>query len=194
MIRDISKRVEDCTRVGDIIGRAGGNQFGLILPEAGEAELRTVADQVLSTARQREVNTEAGPLSVSLSLGGTLLPKDANSSREVMGRTEEALSKAKQRGRDRFVLHRASANRDTTRRKPLATGDAVMRAMKDGRLTFAVQPIINSVTGETELYECLLRMLNEKGDLIPRRPVHSGGRKTGPDPPPGFLYVGNGPP
>ena len=156
--------------------------------------MRTVADQVLSTARQREVNTEAGPLSVSLSLGGTLLPKDANSSREVMGRTEEALSKAKQRGRDRFVLHRASANRDTTRRKPLATGDAVMRAMKDGHLTFAVQPIINSVTGETELYECLLRMLNEKDDLIPRRPVHSGGRKTGPDPPPGCLYVGNGPP
>jgi GGDEF domain-containing protein len=44
---------------------------------------------------------DAGPLAVSLSLGGALLPKDAGTSRE-------ALSKAKQQGRDHFVLHRAS--------------------------------------------------------------------------------------
>ncbi|MBT4489801.1 MAG: EAL domain-containing protein [Rhodospirillaceae bacterium] len=167
VIVDVGKRIEDCTGVDDIIGRAGGNQFGLILPGATEVELRKVAEQILSGTRQREVTTEAGPLAVSLSLGGTLMPKDATTSREIMGRTEEALSKAKQRGRDRFVLHRTSANRDATRRKSLATGDAVMRAMKDGRLTFAVQPIIDSVTGETQLYECLLRMLNEKGELIP---------------------------
>jgi EAL domain-containing protein (putative c-di-GMP-specific phosphodiesterase class I) len=130
-------------------------------------ELRKVADQILTATRRREVTTEAGPLAVSLSLGGVLLPKDAANSREVMGRTEEALSKAKQRGRDRFVLHRPSASRDATRRKSLATGDAVMRAMKDGRLTFAVQPIVDAVTGETQLYECLLRMLNENGELVP---------------------------
>ncbi|MFP6699804.1 MAG: bifunctional diguanylate cyclase/phosphodiesterase [Alphaproteobacteria bacterium] len=167
VIMDIGKRVEDCTSVGDIIGRAGGNQFGLILPGAGDVELRKVADQILTATRRREVTTEAGPLAVSLSLGGVLLPKDAANSREVMGRTVEALSKAKQRGRDRFVLHRPSASRDATRRKSLATGDAVMRAMKDGRLTFAVQPIVDAVTGETQLYECLLRMLNENGELVP---------------------------
>ncbi len=167
VIIDIGKRVEDSTRVGDIIGRVGGNQFGLILPGANDVQLRKVADQILAAARRREVNTEAGPLAVSLSLGGAVMGNDTANSRELMGRTEEALSKAKQRGRDRFVLHRASASRDASRRKSLATGDAVMRAMKDGRMTFAVQPIIDSVTGETQLYECLLRMLNEKGELIP---------------------------
>jgi diguanylate cyclase (GGDEF)-like protein len=62
VIMDIGKRVEDCTRVGDIIGRAGGNQFGLILPDAGDVELRNVADQILTTTRRREVNTGAGEL------------------------------------------------------------------------------------------------------------------------------------
>jgi diguanylate cyclase (GGDEF)-like protein len=167
VIIDIGKRVEDSTRVGDIIGRVGGNQFGLILPGAGEMELRKVADQILAATRQREVTTEAGPLAVSLSLGGAVMAAEAASSRELMGRTEEALSKAKQRGRDRFVPYRASASREAGRRKSLATGDAVMRAMKDGRLTFAVQPIVDGVTGETQLYECLLRMLNEQGELVP---------------------------
>jgi sensor c-di-GMP phosphodiesterase-like protein len=87
------------------------------------------------------------------------LPKDAGTSRG-------ALSKEKQQGWNRFVLHRASANRDAARRKTLAAGDAIMRAIKDGRLTFAVQPIVDGVTGETKLYECLLRTLDENGDLI----------------------------
>ena len=87
------------------------------------------------------------------------MPKDAGTSRE-------ALSKAKQQGWDRFVLHRASANRDAARRKTLAAGDAIMRAIKDSRLTFVVQPIVDGVTGETKLYECLLRMLDENGDLF----------------------------
>ncbi len=167
VIVDIGKRVEDCTRFGDIIGRVGGNQFGLVLADATDRELRKTAEQIISSTHQYEVKTEAGPLAVSLSLGGVLLPKDAASSREAMGRAEEALSKAKQQGRDRFVVHRASVNRDAARRKSLATGDAVMRAMKDGRLTFAVQPIVDGATGETRLYECLLRMLSENGDLVP---------------------------
>ncbi len=167
VITDIGKRVEDCSRFGDIVGRVGGNQFGLVLTDATELKLRKAAKEVLSSTRQREVNTAAGPLAVTLSMGGVLLPNDAASSREAMGRAEEALSIAKQQGRDRFVLHRASLNRDSARRKSLATGDAVMRAMKDGRLTFAVQPIVEGLTGETMLYECLLRMLNENGDLVP---------------------------
>ena len=167
VIADIGKRVEDCARLGDIIGRAGGNQFGLILPDAADEEMRNVADQVLTSVRQDEVVTDAGPLAVSVSVGGILLPRDAVNGRDAMGRVDEALSKAKQQGRDRFVLHRASVNRDATRRKSLATGDAVMRAMREGRLTFAVQPIVDGITGETHLYECLLRMLDENGDMIP---------------------------
>ncbi|MDE0725520.1 MAG: sensor domain-containing diguanylate cyclase [Alphaproteobacteria bacterium] len=90
VIMDIGKRVEDCTSVGDIIGRAGGNQFGLILPGAGDVELRKVADQILTATRRREVTTEAGPLAVSLSLGGVLLPKDAANSRAVKGQAARA--------------------------------------------------------------------------------------------------------
>lgn len=167
VIIDIGKRVEIFARTGDIVGRVGGNQFGMVLPGATDTDLRNLADQILSSTRQDEVYTDAGPLAVTLSMGGALLAKDAGNCREAMGRAEEALSKAKQQGRDRYVLHRASANRDAARRKTLATGAAVMRAMKDGRLTFAVQPIVNGKTGETELYECLLRMLDENGDLIP---------------------------
>ncbi|MBC8241585.1 MAG: GGDEF and EAL domain-containing protein [Alphaproteobacteria bacterium] len=167
VITDIGKRIEDYAGFEDIIGRAGGNQFGLVLTDTTDTDLRKIAEQILSSSRQHEVETDAGPLAVTLSLGGVLLPKDAVNSREAMGRSEEALSKAKQQGRDRFALFRNSTNRDIARRKSLATGDAVMRAMKDGRLTFAVQPIVDGVTGETHLYECLLRMLNENGDLVP---------------------------
>ena len=84
-----------------------------------------------------------------------------------MGRAEEALSNAKSQGRDRFALYRSSANRRAARRKSLATGDAVLRALKDDRIKLAVQPIIDAESGETRLYECLMRMLDEDGTVVP---------------------------
>ncbi|MDP6345539.1 MAG: EAL domain-containing protein [Alphaproteobacteria bacterium] len=167
VIVEIAKRVENCTRVGDIIGRAGGNQFGLVLSGEDSRNLQRVADQILVSVRDREVNTGAGPLAVSLSLGGLQLSDDLPNSREVMGRAEEALSNAKSQGRDRFALYRSSANRRAARRKSLATGDAVLRALKDDRIKLAVQPIIDAESGETRLYECLMRMLDEDGTVVP---------------------------
>jgi EAL domain-containing protein (putative c-di-GMP-specific phosphodiesterase class I) len=49
----------------------------------------------------------------------------------------------------------------------MALGERVQRALKDHRLTFAYQPVVDSATGVVNYYECLLRMIGEDGNIVP---------------------------
>ena len=167
VIKQIGERIERLLRPDDMIARVGGNQFGLLLQDRDQNALHEFSEATLASARDDVVRTSAGPLQVSVTLGGTLLPEGSRDERDAIGHAEEALAAAKRSGRDRFVCYRHSASRDLARRKSLATGDHLLAALRDGRITFAVQPIVDSQNEQPVLYECLLRMMDDNGDVIP---------------------------
>ena len=55
---------------------------------------------------------------------------------------------------------------DRRARAPAAS-TTVKAALRQGRLFFAFQPVVCAATGEIDYFECLLRMRDEAGDLIP---------------------------
>ena len=167
VIRQIGARVERLLGSDDLIGRVGGNQFGLLLNGRDQTAMRTLAEAILNGTRDNVVRTSAGPLQVSVTLGGTMLPERARDERDAIGHAEEALAAAKRDGRDRFICYRHSVSRDVARRKSLATGDHLLAALRDGRITFAVQPIVDSRHEKPVLYECLLRMYDDNGEVVP---------------------------
>lgn len=167
VIRQIGSRVERLIGATDMIGRVGGNQFGLLIETGDLDHLRDLSEAILSNVRENVVRTTAGPLQASVTLGATILPETARDERDAIGQAEEALAKAKRDGRDRYVCYRPSASRDAARRKSLATGDHLLAALRDGRIKFAVQPIVDSHDETPALYECLLRMLDDNGEIVP---------------------------
>ena len=44
--------------------------------------------------------------------------------------------------------------------------DRVQRALKDGRMVFAYQPVVSAQTGATDYHECLIRMIGEDGQIV----------------------------
>lgn len=167
VIKQIGGRVERMIGPDDLIARVGGNQFGLLLQAGDRDAMRDLSETILTGVRDEVVRTSAGPLQASVTLGGTILPETARDDRDAIGQAEEALAKAKRDGRDRYVCYRPSASRDAARRKSLATGDHLLAALRDGRIKFAVQPIVDSQEQKPALYECLLRMLDENGEIVP---------------------------
>lgn len=167
VIRQIGSRIERLIGSDDVISRVGGNQFGLLLHDSDRDRIRDTSEVILASVREDVVRTSAGPLQASVTLGGTILPETARDERDAIGQAEEALAKAKRDGRDRFICYRPSASRDAARRRSLATGDHLLAALRENRIKFAVQPIVDSRDQKPELYECLLRMLDENGDIVP---------------------------
>jgi EAL domain-containing protein (putative c-di-GMP-specific phosphodiesterase class I) len=60
----------------------------------------------------------------------------------------------------------AVASRSSRERRGLAVGAAVEAALRQERLLFAFQPVVCAATGKVDYFECLLRMRDEKGDIV----------------------------
>ncbi len=167
VIVDVARWIGDALPTGALLGRVGGNQFGVILENSGDREMGDTAERILESVRTAVIETAAGPIIVTVTMGGVTAPDLASDSKAAFGRAEEALAQAKRAGRDRFVSYRHSAELIEQRHRSLATGDRVLRALKERRLKLAYQPIVGVGDRRPLMYESLLRMLTDDGEVIP---------------------------
>ncbi|MBV8977020.1 MAG: bifunctional diguanylate cyclase/phosphodiesterase [Alphaproteobacteria bacterium] len=162
----VGERLARTLRSTDVIGRTAGNKFGVILGNCSERELGLVADRLRAAVRDRVIDTRAGMVAATCSAGAVLLPHGAQSSQEAMLRAEETLERARSAGRDGFAVYARSPQLETARKRLMAIADEVVEALKDQRLVFAYQPIVEARTREVRHYECLLRMKRGDGAIV----------------------------
>lgn len=62
----LGHRLDRCLRSCDIIGRLGGDRFGVVLSNCPGSELPIAAEKLLEVARNTEVDTPAGPIHVTV--------------------------------------------------------------------------------------------------------------------------------
>jgi len=163
----VGERLARMLRSTDVIGRTAGNKFGVILGNCSERELALVAERLRAAVRDRIIDTRSGMVSATCSVGSVLLPQGASSSQEAMLRAEETLTRARVAGRDGFAVYERSPQLETGRLRLMTIADEVVAALKDDRLLFAYQPIIDAKTRLATHYECLLRMRTPDGTIMP---------------------------
>ena len=159
------QRLAQALRASDVIGRTAGNKFGIVLGECGEREMALVAERLHAAVRGEVIETRAGSVAASVSVGAVWLPQNAANSQEAMLRAEEALERAKRTGRNGFAVYSTSVQRESTRRRLISIGDEIMSALNEHRLILAYQPIIGAKSRKAEHYECLLRMQRKDGTI-----------------------------
>jgi diguanylate cyclase (GGDEF)-like protein/PAS domain S-box-containing protein len=90
-------------RVYDRIGRLGGEEFGLILPQTGLADATGVVERIVAACSRRTIQIGSIPVQVTVSAGLTrLLPGD--DTHAIITRADKAMYSAKENGRDRFEI------------------------------------------------------------------------------------------
>jgi diguanylate cyclase (GGDEF)-like protein len=162
----IGQRLDRSLRVSDVIGRVGGDRFGIVLANCPEEHVSIAADKILAAVSQVPVMTAQGPVYITVSIGSATFPEQAKTSYEVMTRAETALAEAKRAGRDCFVAYRLSEDQRHEHRLGMALGERVQRALRESRLVFAYQPVVDADTNAVDYYECLLRMIDENGNTV----------------------------
>jgi diguanylate cyclase (GGDEF)-like protein len=159
------QRLARTLRGSDIIGRTAGNKFGIILGECREEEMSLVAERLHAAVRGEVIETLAGPVSATISIGAVWLPAGALTSQEAMLRAEEALERAKKTGRNGFAVFAKSAQRESARRKLMSASEEIMSALDEQRMVMAYQPIVGAVSRQPEHYECLARLQRKDGSI-----------------------------
>ncbi|WP_344656507.1 GGDEF domain-containing protein [Catenulispora subtropica] len=86
-------------RAGDVIGRIGGEEFGVLMPDCGHAQALARADSL-----RAEVSAVSGTWAhkVTVSVGVATLPDSASTMTDLVIAADLALYAAKESGRDRI--------------------------------------------------------------------------------------------
>jgi diguanylate cyclase (GGDEF)-like protein len=102
VLRVLTELVTKTTRGTDIVCRYGGEEFIVLMPEAGRAESLAMAERLREEiSRMKVVTTTAETLSLTVSLGVAELGPDVGESLETLiARADRAMYEAKAAGRN----------------------------------------------------------------------------------------------
>ncbi|NOZ05372.1 MAG: diguanylate cyclase [Chloroflexi bacterium] len=99
----VSQCIEEL-REPDEIGRYGGEEFMVLLPETESAQASLVAERVRTRIADTVVHTTAGDARVTVSIGVTAWPDcGTDDSEAIIAKVDSALYQAKTNGRNRVV-------------------------------------------------------------------------------------------
>ncbi len=163
---EIGRRLDDSLRVSDLIGRLGGDRFGIVLSHCTADHIAAVAEKIIAAVNATPVITGRGPVYATVSVGSASFPDQGLTSYDVITRAETALSEAKRAGRDCHTHYRMTEEQRVRQRHSLSISEQVRTALREDRILFAFQPVVVAATGEVDHYECLLRMRTPDGRII----------------------------
>ena len=104
MLQTAVKMASESLRDSDIMGRLGGEEFAILLPETNLEAAAFVAERLRQNIADHPVVTVKGSVPCTVSVGVTrLLPADTNID-ELLHRADQALYRAKNAGRNRVEV------------------------------------------------------------------------------------------
>jgi diguanylate cyclase (GGDEF)-like protein len=98
----LARMLESCVRDTDLVGRYGGEEFVVLLPESTEREGSSLAERLRRSVEARAFDVEGEHAHITLSIGvASFFPEQVGTGDELVRAADEALLRAKGLGRNR---------------------------------------------------------------------------------------------
>lgn len=104
VLKALALTLAQALRTSDVLGRLGGEEFGIVLPETDATGAHEVGERLLQAVRERRIEHDGHTLNITVSIGATVLGAGDDSFESAFLRADRALYEAKHGGRDRAVL------------------------------------------------------------------------------------------
>jgi diguanylate cyclase (GGDEF)-like protein len=106
VLATLAKASLESLRASDIIGRVGGEEFAVLLPETGLAAAQEVAERILQHVQETPIKAGRRTVHCTTSLGVAHMTNKDKSIDDILVRADKALYKAKETGRNRIVVQK----------------------------------------------------------------------------------------
>ncbi len=131
VLKAVSKLMSDSVRSTDLVARYGGEEFAVMMPETALDDALVFAEKIRSLLEAESISTQAGPLSVTVSIGVTSVPHSrVHSPKEMVISADRALYRAKKSGRNRVEAERRKEGLDRQTINPAP--DSGDRSLSEG--------------------------------------------------------------
>lgn len=155
LLREVAERLSEATGERGLLARFGADEFAYVREVTGVRDVAEQAAALLETISSAPIAVAGRDLYVTLSIGVGVWPESGSSIEELLGAADLALYKAKERGRDRFMIH--SSDLDDESRDRLAIESDLRSALQNGEMFLSYQPIRSLLDGEVVAVEALIR-------------------------------------
>ena len=100
VLKDISRIIKESVREIDIVGRYGGEEFVIALPETGRESGRQVAERLRKKTEDKVFAAYDEKLKLTISVGLAVYPADASELSDIIDKADQALYEAKNSGKN----------------------------------------------------------------------------------------------
>jgi diguanylate cyclase (GGDEF)-like protein len=166
VIAAVAKRMHSQMRGKDHLGRVSGNKFGIVLNNCTPDDLLIAADRLLAGIRSDVMQTSAGPVAATVTIGGLTAPRHARNVNEVLARAQDALYGARARRRGSFQAYKPNPKRVAERQENMRATDEILSALNARRIFIQFEPIVDIGSRRPAFYECLMRIKRSDGTLL----------------------------
>lgn len=163
LLVEVARRLRSALRDADSIGRLGGDEFLLVLPQVdGPDPAALVARKVLKMLEE-PFDIQGHSLSVNASVGIALYPEDGTTPHLLVQNADAAMYHSKEQGRGcyRFFTRALSVRAA----RALAIEHGIQRALREGEFELWYQPVYALSDGNVAGMEALIRWRRANGEL-----------------------------
>jgi diguanylate cyclase (GGDEF)-like protein len=165
VLRETARRLRKLVRASDVVARAGGDEFAVLLDDIASEEDALRFGQRVVVELNRGFSSDAGLINSGASVGVVTIPAHGTSVDELLANADLALSTAKAGGRARAELFRTDMGERLRLRMTMERDLRVAVARNELRLHW--QPQVDTARWRVSGCEALLRWQHTDLGLIP---------------------------
>jgi diguanylate cyclase (GGDEF)-like protein len=158
VLKEVGRRLRASVRAVDYVGRIGGDEFMLLLPETDPPEVARVAERIRVAIATAIIQHSAGTVTLTASIATLLLTTDMPAVDQLLARAQMLLARAKSEGKNRVVFQ--ASEFDDTDRRLRAQSDMCTHLARGRHIVTVKQPIFDLSDESPIGYEFLSRYSN----------------------------------
>ncbi|PCI18430.1 MAG: hypothetical protein COB62_06905 [Piscirickettsiaceae bacterium] len=167
LIKQVSDIIQSHIRDSDTLARLGGDEFGVLLPNCNLDNSISVSEKIRNALDTYRFNWHEANFHIGSSIGIVMLNQN-NIDKNVLKMADIACYNAKDSGRNCIHVYENDNDQVIKRENEMNVISQINNALTHHRMHLYAQPItpINTEHNNQEYYEILIRMEDEKGDII----------------------------
>lgn len=104
LLKEVARRIQECVRESDTVGRIGGDEFIVLLPAVDSAQDAVLVAEKIRQALNQPFAVSGKNLYISSSTGVAIYPEHGDDAKELVKNADTAMYFAKEAGRDTVLL------------------------------------------------------------------------------------------
>jgi diguanylate cyclase (GGDEF)-like protein len=169
LMRQISMLLQERLREGDTLARLGGDEFGVLLENCPAEPAIRIAEELRQTVTDFHFVWHTRSFAIGVSIGLVNIADGATTLAEVLSAGDAACYMAKEKGRNRVQVYHPKDSELAVRHGEMEWVARIHGALDADRFCLYSQEIVavNDPERPAQLFELLVRMIGEDGQLVP---------------------------